>query len=146
MAKKQTRRAISVSRNLYEKLQEFGRAHDIPVSAFAEVALLDALTNYGPELVKAVRDRGFIRSASSMLSPPRQGPRPPPRAPSRPVFKKPIEVRKLESYPLDDGTPGIRIILRDTFDVESVDIRGDTPEDVERQRKEWLARQNYVEP
>jgi hypothetical protein len=138
----QKRRTVSMSRLLYAQLREFCVDRGIPIAAFVEVAVLDAMRNSGDGLARVVADRGFHPNHSAILLPRV-------KKPQREVIKrpakavKPVETRKLETYDLDDSLHGIRLVLRDTFDVESTDIHGDSREEVERKCVEWLSARNY---
>jgi hypothetical protein len=66
MAKKQTRRSISVSRTTYERLKAFCEANNISMSQLVETRVNDFLGNDGPSVVPAT-------------------PRPTPPAPVRPL-------------------------------------------------------------
>jgi hypothetical protein len=75
MAKKQTRRSISVSRNTYERLKAFCETNHISMSQFVETRVGDYLGDTDVTLSVA-------SSASSMMT---QVPAPRPLAPSREV-------------------------------------------------------------
>ena len=93
MAKKQTRRSISVSRTTYERLKAFCEANNMSMSQLVETRVNDFLGGDGP--VEAVRPAAPRPSPSIGLAPP-QPPRPTlPVAPARP----PMEMRPAAPAP-----------------------------------------------
>lgn len=77
MAKKQTRRSISVSRTTYERLKAFCETNHISMSQLVETRVNDFL---GPDAV-AVRPEPSVGAAPAMTS----APRPAPMAPRAPL-------------------------------------------------------------
>jgi hypothetical protein len=60
MAKKQTRRSISVSRKVYERAKTFANEKNMPLSQLTEAALTHALEHFyrAPEGACAVKPTG----------------------------------------------------------------------------------------
>ena len=91
MAKKQTRRSISVSRSTYERLKAFCEANNVSMSQLVETRVNDFLGIEGTvETVRPVAPRPSMPSiAPSMTShtmpPPMRPSAPPPPLPMRPV-------------------------------------------------------------
>jgi hypothetical protein len=87
MAKKQTRRSISVSRTTYERLKAFCEANNVSMSQFVETRVGDFLSvNEGPAVPSP---RPFMATAAAMM-PPRQIPPIAPRSePPRPIAPPP---------------------------------------------------------
>jgi hypothetical protein len=88
MAKKQTRRSISVSRTTYERLKAFCESNNISMSQFVETRVGDFLGE-GTVTVDTSRP-----AAPRPLSPAPTAPRPmaplPPKSESRPVMPVPM--------------------------------------------------------
>jgi len=88
MAKKQTRRSISVSRTTYERLKAFCEANNVSMSQFVETRVGDFLSvNEGP----AVPPPRPLTSLAAAMMPPRPVPPIVPRSePPRPVAPQQI--------------------------------------------------------
>ncbi|HEY5950136.1 MAG TPA: hypothetical protein VIV40_31790 [Kofleriaceae bacterium] len=85
MAKKQTRRSISVSRTTYERLKAFCESNNISMSQFVETRVGDFL-GQGPEATTTV---DLVRPMT---------PRPPQPAPARPALPtQPSQPNKTET-------------------------------------------------
>jgi hypothetical protein len=89
MAKKQTRRSISVSRTTYERLKAFCEANNISMSQLVETRVNDFLGTEGPvETVRPAAPRPSVPSPVPSLSPsfaPSFG------APVRPTMPAPVK-------------------------------------------------------
>ncbi|MBC7976423.1 MAG: hypothetical protein H7138_15740, partial [Myxococcales bacterium] len=101
MAKKQTRRSISVSRTTYERLKAFCETNNISMSQLVETRVNDFLGGDAPAPTPS--HIGTNAGAGMMMSSP--APRPiAPRpmmqsAPARPFEVRPIEHRPIEHRP-----------------------------------------------
>jgi len=100
MAKKQTRRSISVSRTTYERLKAFCEANNISMSQLVETRVNDFLGNEGPSAGDSPRPRPMPSPSPTMV------PRTPSSSPgiksdttSRPDTR-PVELRPLPPQPV----------------------------------------------
>jgi hypothetical protein len=81
MAKKQTRRSISVSRTTYERLKAFCESNNISMSQFVETRVGDFLGQGGEPTVELVRATPAPRPVQPPPPRPALPPRPEPMAP-----------------------------------------------------------------
>lgn len=104
MAKKQTRRSISVSRTTYERLKAFCETNNISMSQLVETRVNDFLgTSDAPGALPPMA----TAPAMSPMAPRPMAPRPamPATAPSKPVESRPAPALALASAPA--SPPGV---------------------------------------
>ncbi|MGE0548362.1 MAG: hypothetical protein AB7O24_02235 [Kofleriaceae bacterium] len=117
MAKKQTRRSISVSRTTYERLKTFCEANNISMSQLVETRVNDFLGNEGTTSVVPSQPRptlpassgasvghGFGRAMSALSAPP---PVSKPTEPSAPVVKPAVPMTSAAARFAVDPPPPI---------------------------------------
>jgi hypothetical protein len=118
MAKKQTRRSISVSRSTYERLKAFCEANNVSMSQLVETRVNDFLGGEIPaEQVRPVVPRPAIPAPSpsvgaSFGAPPRPvaAPAPPPPAPVKPIVEaRPVAPPPAAPVPMTSAAARIAI-------------------------------------
>lgn len=90
MAKKQTRRSISVSRTTYERLKAFCESNNISMSQFVETRVGDFLG----------QNEGTTSVEISRPAPAPARPAPPAPAPAKPALPPKTETRPAQSVPM----------------------------------------------
>src|SRR3954462_7507985 len=93
MAKKQTRRSISVSRTTYERLKAFCESNNISMSQFVETRVGDFLGNEGGtvtvDVIRPTLPRPITQGPSGP-APAKPAHIPPPKTESRPATAAPV--------------------------------------------------------
>lgn len=106
MAKKQTRRSISVSRSTYERLKAFCETNNISMSQFVETRVGDYLGSPGDNVATVV---AHLAPASKPL-PPRDVPKPAVMAPT-PAAPRVAEAPKPASQPMPMTSAAARFAI-----------------------------------
>lgn len=147
MAKKQTRRSISVSRTTYERLKAFCEVNNISMSQLVETRVNDFLgpdgqhvgQNFGssdaPGAVPMTTTATTLSSVMPMNMPRPMPPRPalPPLAPARPVETKPV------TAPAPAPAPGAPAAAQPPMTSAAVRFAVDPPPPIIKPRQDTAA-------
>jgi hypothetical protein len=147
MAKKQTRRTISISRPLYEQLKSYCEMHHIGMSTLVEQTMRDAvgMDRLPTVEVYSLKETKTIGRAKQVIK--NGAPAAAPKALVRPPKFRPIAIGTAKAFLLPSGGPlpyGVRIILgTDDRVTASEDIWGRNEEETMKLVGNWLVAKGW---